>query len=230
MLNSNQFVKMCTTISITRNTSIIETNFNPPLFFDGRYEVGLLYFSSFNSIPNVNENNNIFCYDVNGTEIKIPKGTYDLQDINEYLSNKMKELLPNNNTLKCSLFCTQIVNFQSKNCLGELLGFPKVTLEANKWHESVNPVNILPVSVIKIECDLVQNSYTNDSPSHIIHQFVLNVPPGHQIVEIPKNIIYFPLVKKCITSISIKVIDINGSPIDFRNEIIQLGLHIRPSK
>lgn len=225
---------MSTTISITGNKSLIETNFNPPLLLDGKYECGLLYFSTFNSIPNVNDNNNGFSYGENGSEIKIPKGTYDLHDINEYLSNKMKncnlQILPNNNTLKCTLFCTQTVNFQSENSIGELLGFPKAKLEANKWHESINSINILPVSVIKIDCDLVLGSYNNSSPCHTIYEFIPNVPPGHQLVEIPKNIIYLPLVQRSITSITIKIIDNNGKPIDFRNENIQLGLHIRHTK
>lgn len=225
---------MVTTISITGNKSIIETNFNPPLLLNGRHECGLFYFSSFNSIPNIKENNNRFMYGENGAEIEIPKGTYDLQSINEFLSKNIKncelQLLPNNNTFKCSLFCTQMVDFKSENSLGKLLGFPKVALEANKWHESVNTVNILPVSVIKIDCDLVHGSYVNSAPSHIIYEFVPNVPPGHQLIEVPKNIIYFPLLKKYITSITIKIVDATGNLIDFGNENIQLGLHIRQSK
>lgn len=225
---------MSTTISITGNKSIIETNFNPPLIFDGSYECGLLYLSSFNSIPNINENNNLFSYGETDSEIKIPKGTYDLQDINDYLSKNIKNcelfLLPNNNTMKSSLFCTKNVNFHKKNSLGELLGFPKVKLEANKWHESVNPVNILPVSVIGVDYDLVTGSYINGSPSHIIYQFIPNVPPGYQFVEKPKNIIYFPIVKNYITSIRLKIVDIHGFPIDFGNKNIQLSHHIRQSK
>ena len=117
-----------------------------------------------------------------------------------------------------------------ENSIGSLLGFSKTKLIANKWYESVNPVNILPVSVIRIECDLVLGSYINGLPSHIIHEFVPNIPPGHQYIEAPKNIIYFPINTKNISSITVKIVNEHGDYIDFRGENIQLRLHLRQSK
>lgn len=222
---------MSTTVVITGNKSNLETCLNPPLILDGRYECGLLFFSALNSIPNINEDNNIFSYSNKGMEVEIPKGTYDLQDINDYISKKIKNakllLQPNNNTLRISLFCSETVNFQIDNSLGSLLGFPKVQLEANKWHESVNPINIHSASVIGVDCDLINGSYINGTPTHIIYQFVPNVPSGYQFIENPKNIIYFPIIKKYISSIKVKIIDVQDHPLDFRDENIQVGLHIR---
>ena len=225
---------MSVTITITGNKSELETNFHPSLNVGDKYECGLLYFSAFNSIPNINLKNNIFSYGDNDKQLKLPCGTYDLHDISDYLENNLNDceikIKPNSNTLKCSLFCTKTVNFDTESTIGSLLGFPKTKLVANKWHESTNPVNILPVSVIRIECDLVLGSYVNGLPSHIIYEFVPNISPGHRYIEVPKNIIYFPINRRNISSVTIKIVDENGEHIDFRGENIQLRLHLRRSR
>lgn len=149
----------------------------------------------------------------------------------DFLESKLKQceirIKPNNNTLKCSIYCSEIIHFEEHNSIGALLGSQKVKLEANKWHESENLVNILPLTLIRIECDIVQGSYVNGLPTHIAHEFVPNVPPGYRLIEIPQNIIYLPINKSNISSITIKVLDEYGNYIDFREENIQLRLHIR---
>lgn len=224
---------MSITITITGNESILQSEFIPPLILDDNYDCGLLYFSSFNSIPNINNSNNVFAYGKQ-EEIKIPCGTYDLFDLKDYLKSKIKDcelkIEPNNNTFKCSLFCSEKINFDVKNSVGPLLGFPEMMLESNKWHESIYSVSIIPVSVLRIECDLVQGSYTNGLPTHIIHEFVLNVPPGSQLIEVPKNVIYFPIKKKIVSSITVKILDLEGKLINFQNENIHMCLHLQKSK
>lgn len=223
---------MSTTITITGNESVLRSDFIPPLILDDNYECGLLHFYTFNSIPNINENNNVFVY--GNKEIRIPYGTYDLFDLHDYLESKINDctiiIRPNNNTFRCSLFCSEQINFGVNNSLGPLLGFSKTKLESNKWYESEFPVSIIPVSVIRIECDLVQNSYTDGLPTHIIHEFVPNVPPGHQLIEVPTNIIYFPIKQKLISSITVRILDLKGKLINFRNENIQLCLHLQKLK
>lgn len=184
---------MSITLTITGNKSHLESQFQPPLALWENCECGLLYFSALNSIPNVTSRNNIFTYGEENKQLIIPEGTYDLYDIAEYLETNIIDceikIKPSNNTLKCYLYCSERVNFTANNSIGHLLGFQNTKLEPNKWYESMNPVNILPVSVIRIECDLVQGSYINGSPSHVIHEFVPDVSPGHRYIEIPKNII-----------------------------------------
>lgn len=224
---------MSITLTITGRKSVLQTEFNPPLILDDNYEGGLLYFSTFNTIPNIDISNNIFAYGKN-KQIKIPHGTYDLTDLHDYLKTELKDvqlqIKSNNNTSKCLLFCTEPIHFEAKNSIASFLGFSHTVLEPNKWHESVYPVDIIPASVIRIECDLVQGSYTNGLPTHIIHEFVLNVPPSQQIIEVPKNIIYFPITKKHITSIIVKILDLKGAPINFKNENIYMSLHLRKTK
>lgn len=224
---------MSSTLTMVGKTFELISEFNPPLMLDGNYECGLLYFATFNAIPNVHEGNNIFVYGRNNI-IKIPNGAYDFFDIFEYLKSTIKGcqliLKPNTNTLKCHVFCTESLNFGVENSVGSLLGFSKRILEPNKWHDSDNSVSILPVSVIQIECDLIQGSYTNGIPTHIIHEFVQNTPAGQQLIEVPKNIIYFPISKNHISSVIVKVLNLEGKQIDFKDESIQLCLHIRKAK
>lgn len=225
---------MSVTLTITGNKSMLHTNYFPPLNVGDSYECGLLYFSSFNSIANINESNNVFYYGDGENKVIIPVGAYELDDISEYLKRNLNDceikIKTNNNTLKCAIYCSKTINFQEQNSIGQLLGFPKVKLEANKWHLSPNNVDILPLAAIRVECDLVQGSYTNGLLSHIIHEFVPNVPPGYRIIEVPANVIYFPVNKKYISSVTIRILDIDNNYIDFRGENIQLCLHLRKVK
>lgn len=225
---------MSITLTIVGEKSILESFYAPPLILEDEYECGLVYFSAFNSIPNVDYNNNVFEYGEEKKRILIQPGAYDLQDLYEYLKERVEncelQIKSNINTMTCSLYCTETINFNSENSIGPMLGFSNEKLKANKWHESTESVNILPLSVIRIECDLVQSSYTNGSPSHIIYEFVPNIPPGHRFIESPSNVIYFPVKRKIISSITIKILDLEGNNINFKGETIVLCLHLKKSK
>lgn len=101
------------------------------------------------------------------------------------------------------------------------------------YYSALNSVsNVLPnntPSIIRIECDLIYGSYTDGIPTHIIHEFVANTTAGHYYLETPSNVIYFPVNKNIITSISIKVVDQFGFKIPFI-EHFQLRLHLRKVK
>lgn len=226
--------EMSITVTLSGKTSVLETFFHPPLSLDEKYECGLLYFSVFNSVPNINNTNNIFSYGNKGQQIKIPCGSYDLDEISEYLKNNITDchikIYPNCSTLKCAVYCDKTLNFDIENSLGNILGFDKTKLEANKWHESNGPVNILPLSAIRIDCDLIQNSYANGTPTHILHEFIPNTPRGFRFIEVPRNVIYFPVNRKSISSLRVKIVDDHYNCIDFRGEDIQLRLHLRKIK
>lgn len=221
---------MSLTLSITGNSSTLSTNYPTILSLEGQYECALLHFSTFNSIPNIEETNNKFYYG-NDEVIEIPVGTYELQDIGDYLKSEIKDatlkVQCNNNTLKTAIHCTKDINFNKEGSFRSLLGFEEQTLAANKWHVSQHPVNILPTTVIRIECDIVSGSFINGEPSHILHEFSLNVPPGYRIVETPKNTIYFPINQDNISCIHIRILDNNNRLINLRGEEVQIYLHLK---
>lgn len=221
---------MSFTLSITGNSSYLSTYYPNTLQLYGQYECALLHFSTFNAIPNIDKTNSKFYYGDNDV-IEIPEGTYELQDIGDYLKSEIKDasikLQCNNNTLKTVIYCTKQINFMKDDTFRSLLGFNKQILEANKWHVSAFPVSILPTTVIRLECDIVSGSYINGKPSHIVHEFALNVPPGYRIIEIPKNAIYFPINQNNISCIHIRLLDINNNLLNLRGEEVQLYLHLR---
>lgn len=221
---------MSFTLSISGFTSNLNTCYSPALQLDGDYECGLLYFSTFNSIPNVDSRNNKFHYGDHEV-IEIPEGSYELQDICDYIKKNINSstfsLTCNNNTLRTIIFCSKDIHFDRENSIGSILGYKSSKLQKNKFHESQVPVSILSTTVVRVECDIVCGSFINGIPSHIIHEFAPNVPPGYRVIEVPKNIIYFPINQKTISSVNIKILDSNNKLVNFRGEELLLYLHLK---
>lgn len=168
------------------------------------------------------------------TVIQIPTGSYELDHLAKYLQKRVEQkggklgLYANNNTLRCELYCTQPIDFSRPNTIGPLLGFyNNQILEPNKTHESQLPANILKVNVIRIECSIIRGSYLNNQPSHSIHEFSPRVPPGYKIIEVPQNVIYFPITVKSIQRIDLSIVDQHNQLINFRGETITIRLHIK---
>lgn len=221
---------MSFTLSITGCESALSTHYSPALQLDGEYECGLVYFSTFNSIPNIDKNNNKFHYGENEV-IEIPEGSYELEDINDFLKNNINDctfkIICNNNTLKTKIFCSKDIHFEKNSSISSILGFGNEMLKANILHESQYPVSILPTTIVRVECDIVSGSYINEKPSHIIYEFAPNVPPGYRIIEVPKNLIYFPVNQTSVSEINIRILDNNNKLVNLRHEELQLYLHIR---
>lgn len=224
-----------------QETSLLIAEFNPPIVLredESFYEIGLTNFSVNNAIPNVDETNNKFHYD--NEVIEIPVGSYELSDISRYIKNHIDSLKEKNertllhleanfNTLKCEIKCNKIIDFTKKNSLGQLLGFKKRKLKANIIHESDFPVDILRVNIIRIDCSIVTNSYRNGDSTHTIHAFYPKDPPGYKIIESPSNVIYLPINTRVIHDISLKIVDQDGNPVNFRKEVVTVTLHLRKS-
>lgn len=221
---------MSFTLSVTGLTSTLITNYSPPLQLEGDYECGLLYFSTFNSIPNIDSRNNRFYYG-NNEFLEIPDGSYELEDIGDYIKDNVKDctfkLICNNNTLKTKILCSKDVHFEKNNSIGKILGFGNEILKANIINCSQFPVSIISTTVIRIECDIVSGSFVNGKPSHIIHEFVPNVPPGYRIIEVPRNLIYFPVNQDTISSINVRILDSDNQLVNLRGEDIQIYFHLK---
>lgn len=292
------------TLTLTGNSSQLQAEYFPSIdLSDGSYVCGLIDFQTFNSIPNVDETNNLFyCghdtksikkkdnsddkkvdveistlysndiprdikndksqemywkYTIDGeptdskrnkraignnpvknklpmSYIEIPIGSYEVDDLSRLLKRSLQprnielELHANKNTLQCELLCSQPIDFSKPRTIGPLLGFQNnAVLPENIVHISPLPADILKISVIRIECDIVAGSYLNNRPSHTIHEFSPRVPPGYKIIEVPQNVIYFPVTVKNIHALNVSVIDQSNNLINFRGETITIRLHIK---
>lgn len=293
---------MARALTFSGQTSQLNVDYFPAIdLSDGEYVCGLVDFQTFNSIPNIDETNNLFFYgyadpistnevagsvvdvgddigddssfeieavigsisDSNGgsgsdsgnsapqvivkkkplvkrnqplTCIQIPTGSYEVVDLWKYLKKALRgrnvELIleANKNTLQCEIMCSQPIDFTKSNTIGPLLGFRHgQVLEKNIVHVSELPADILKVNVIRIECSIINGSYLNGKPSHSIHEFSPRVPPGYKIIEVPQNVIYFPVTVKNIHTISLSIVDQQNRLINFRGETITIRLHIKKS-
>ena len=232
---------MSITLTLTGKSSVLRSVRFPVLTLDGEWSVGLVDFQTYNSIPNVDECNNKFTYarlsedgktmDV-PTTLTIPVGSYEVNDIAETLRKLMPqdiefELYGNRNTLTCVMKCSSEVDFSSDGSIGPMLGFEPRVYKAGIAHVSTRPVNILSVNVVRINCNLVGSAYLNGQPTTTVHEFSIVVPPGFKIVEVPKTIIYSPVIVDSIQEVVVSVVDQDGRLVNFRNEEITLRLHLK---
>lgn len=232
------------TLTLNSTSSDLQAKYFPPIdLSDGDYECGLVNLEAWNSIRNVTKKNNCFHYvkvknnfHENKT-IKLTPGAYQIEDISKIIATQLLAdeifdffLLANKNTLNCELRCGAVVNFSLPNSLGELLGFGRKILKPSVIHVSHLLPNILNVNVIRVECNIIKGAYFNDKQVHTIHEFLPSVPPGYQINEIPRKIIYFAVTVKSIHSLNISIIDQNNELIDFHGEPITIRIHLRRIK
>ena len=81
---------MSTTFTIS-GTKRLKANYFPSIELgEENYELGLILFGTYNSIPNVTKENNVFYYGENN-QIELPVGAYELEDIGNYLEKELQE-------------------------------------------------------------------------------------------------------------------------------------------
>lgn len=225
---------MSLTLTLTGNSSILSADYFPPIELHGEYTCGLVDFQTYNSIPNVDVENNLLS--IGNYGIEIPIGSYEIDDIAEYFEKQLKtldkkiyfSLKANNNTLQTEIKSSESVYLNHSRSIGSLLGFSERVLEPNVKHVSDQPVNIIKVNAICVECNIITGSYINNKQVHTLHEFSPGVAPGYKIVEVPANVIYLPVNVKRLSSITLKVTDQDGNLVNFRGETITIRLHLKP--
>lgn len=198
----------------------------------GDWELGLIDLTTYNSIPNIETDvNDKFYYGID-KKIVIPEGSYELEDIEKYIRSKLDtetnfSLKANNNTLKAELKCSEKVDFEKQHNLAKLLGFEPRVYPANSRHTSDLPINIIKVNSIRVECNVTRGSFLNGVEGHVIHEFYPAEPPGYKIIEIPKNVIYLPIIAQTINNLTVSLKDQEDNLVNFRGEQISVRLHLR---
>lgn len=223
---------MSLTLTFSGNESLLTADYFPPLELNTNYVCGLVDIQTFNSIPNVDKENNQF--HIGNHTLEIPVGSYEIDDIERFIQNTLKDsaivvvIKANKNTLKSEVKASEPVYFNRDRSIGSLLGFSNKQLEPHTLYASDLPVNINKVNAIRVECSIISGSYINGRQVHTIHEFAPTVPPGYKIVEVPSNVIYLPVNVRQIGSITLKIVDQDGDPVNFRGENITVRLHLKP--
>ena len=231
--------------------SSFNTLFNPKIELDRNkvYEIALVNLETYYSFPNIDDSNNIFVYShdqgVTWTKIKIPTGSYEIDDLNNTLRFEMEKRghydevnndsyiskSANSNTLKSILIIAPgyQIDFNQPYNLSKVLGFT-----GNKYvegfHESENVVNILSINSILVNIDIIGGSYVNGTTKNTIYSFFPKVSPGYKIIESPVNLVYLPLLIDTIGNLNLSITDQDDNLLNLRNEKLTVRFHIREAR
>ena len=238
-------------IILSSNKTNFNTRFNPKLELDEEkvYEIALVNLETYYSFPNIDETNNVFVYSPdNGNswvKIKIPEGSYELDDINNAIQHEMEKrghydeinedyyinISPNTNTLKSILILEKgyQVDFDHQNSLAKVLGFTG-TKYMEGFHESENVVDILRINSILVNVDIISGSYVNGTTKSTLYSFFPDVSPGYKIIESPVNLVYLPITLNTIDSLSVMITDQDNNLLNLRDEKLTIRFHIREAR
>ena len=238
-------------IILSNDKTNFGTRFNPKLELDEKkkYEIALVNLETYYSFPNIDETNNIFVYSPdNGNsweKIKIPKGSYEIDDINNTIQREMGKrghydeinedyyinIAPNTNTLKSVLILEKgyQVDFNHQNSLAKVLGFTG-TKYTEGFNESENVVDILRINSILVNIDIISGSYVNGTTKSTIYSFFPDVSPGYKIIESPVNLVYLPITLNTIDSLNVMITDQDDHLLNLRNEKLTIRFHIREAR
>ena len=132
-------------------------------------------------------------------------------------------------TLKSEMFLKNNyeVDYRQDNSINSLLGFHS-KLYTSGFHESENMVNILTISSILVNIDIISGSYFNGSTQPTIYSFFPNVSSGYKIIENPpQNLLYLPITSDTMHSITVWLTYQNGKLLNLRGENLSMRLHLK---
>lgn len=118
------------------------------------------------------------------------------------------------------------ITFSGTSSVLQTYFLPEITFDADceyscalldliikKNNDKTNLSDIVKLSVVHIDCDIISGSYINGKRNHTIHQFATSASlvKGQTFVEIPRHLNYFPVKTKNLYSIQIAIVDQQGN-------------------
>ena len=171
-------------------------------------------------------------------KIALPKGCYEIDDINKYIRKlfgwkegyEVVKIGSDTVTLRTHISITNKawhVIFPEENSLGNILGFESGDYVGNKTYISQKIVNILSVNNILVQCDVISGSTINGKPAPVIFNYSPNVQAGRKIVAEPVVPIYLPVSVDHIHELSVWITDQDNNLLDLQKEDIVVTFHLR---
>jgi len=206
------------------------------------YEVAVVDIETYYSFPNLDSSNNHLRFTTDGTNWRvmiIPTGAYSIKALNTEINDQLSAIGERDKiqirgieaTLRCEMktAANVEVDFTYPNSINTILGF-----ESRVYGDSIadkylsrNDIDILSVNSIYVNCDLITNSYVNGIPAPVIYSFFPNVAPGYKVVEKPNDLIYLPVNKTFINSVTVWLTDQNGKILNFKGQEISIRFSLR---
>lgn len=237
------------TLSLTGNATILSVNYFPSINLYEDSEIALLCLQSFNSFPNINENNNKFSIQIVDDEnnntpmmcyIKLEEGCYEIEDINQRVKKQIDDYNSKNltkltfdisvdpNDFRSYIKCNGILHFEIPFSMAPVFGFDKRQYKPEyASHRSEKAVNLNTINSIKVMCNIAQGSFNNHLQSHSIYEFFPSERTGSKVIQTPPNLIHYKLNKTNIDSITVQLVDQDHNPIDNFGEALTIVLHIK---
>ena len=224
-------------ISLNSKSSIIHHQYHDGISLGNvPFEVGLKSFVTYNSVPNITDQNNKFVVigDNKAARIvTIPTGTYELKDLIATMQRMAPEaeLMMELNKIRLKVFIQSRLDldFTCRDSIAGIFGFSKQILEKGELYHSDLNVDIFPINTIRVHCNLIncniENGHRHDNT---LYEFPLNTLIGERIVERPNNILYYRVIPSVIYDLFIQIVDQNNNPVNFQGEQISITLDFRP--
>jgi len=225
----------------SKNLSI---RFPSPIQLDSsrNYKLGLKYFSVYNTIKNITEENNKFRYSKDGTnwiDITLLPGSYEIKEITTAIGDPENIIFTAHmptNRVQLILKNNRKVDFTINNSFREILGFESLIFAAGDKSYTAGDKSYIAkdeakidggISSINVHCDIINGGYINENKKNIIYSIPsFTVPIGYKIIEREVNPVYLPLNTSLIQTINLKLIDEDDREIDFGYENVTIQLHL----
>lgn len=223
-------------LHLTSNVNIFKYSFFQS-FLDKKYKIGLKKIEGTLEFNNITYTNNRFIYKkvkpiLNNnaviddfTMIDIPDGNYDLKELYDEINKGLpkedksffKMKLNEENKVILTINKDYKIDFRSPNTLNNVLGF-----DAKTYNEGINtaPNTFLKHNYenIFLTCNLIEDSYFNESKQNFIHRF-----NQENIRDEPYNIDYYKVIKRP-DEIVLKITDAYNNTIDYSDINIYVKL------
>ena len=237
-------------ILIILDKSIHEEHLSQPLQTKKKqFNIAITFLTAYNGIFNVTNSNNKFYFTKSLTDdnhyimITIPPGSYEIEALNDEIKrviindghfneeNYPFVIKPNFSTLGSIVEISNeesAISFNSSDSIGSLLGFNKRTIY-EEYNISDNPVDILSLDNIFIECDIARGMIFKGRRSGIVYNFTMDVSPGYKYIHKFRGGVqsYMMESKDIISSICFKIKNENGDIVSFNGQSVTFRLSIK---
>lgn len=229
-LKSSEYTILNNSSKKSSITFDLKTSINIPRNVDTYIQMNSFKF--INSFYNINTENNIFYFSLNGGgedigviyEIEIPIGNYSISALITYLNSELTPfivLVYDSNTFKLNFTSesyTFIIRTGLNDCL-RLIGFTDTSLETNDL-TSTNLINLSGTQVLYISLPnihIASNSSAASKNVNILESVNVDVLAGSSKSYYNSSSLKYRIAESNVSRIDVDIFDENGLLVDFNN-------------